>query len=82
VLRCRNGEGLPNPLVHFFVAEGGQELGGVRTNDQGKAVFDTGSHISDPQLMVTAALSGYVAEFKGTRTYCSSEARGSCNVSV
>ncbi|MFE2943363.1 hypothetical protein ACFXKG_30565 [Streptomyces sp. NPDC059255] len=81
-LTDEDGQGLPNQLIHFYVAGGGQELGSARTNDQGKAVFDTGSHISDPQLMATAALSGYVAEFKGSRTYYSAEAKGSFNATL
>ncbi|MBB5935874.1 Ig-like domain-containing protein [Streptomyces zagrosensis] len=77
-----DGQGIPGQLIHFYVATGGQELGSARTNDQGKATFDTGAQISDPQLWATAALSGYVAEFKGTRTYYSTEAKGSFNVGL
>ncbi|MER5556131.1 Ig-like domain-containing protein [Streptomyces sp. NPDC002793] len=82
ILTDEDGQGLPNQLIHLYVAGGSQELGSARTNDQGKATFDTGSHISDSQLMATAALSGYVAEFKGSRTYYSCEAKGSFSVSL
>jgi hypothetical protein len=80
ILTDEDGMGPPNQLIHFYVAGGGQELG----PDQraGRGGFDTGSQVSDPQLMATAALSGYVAEFKGSRTYYSTEAKGSFNVGL
>ncbi|MFC9649878.1 MULTISPECIES: hypothetical protein [unclassified Streptomyces] len=82
ILTDGDGQGIPDQLIHFYVATGGQELGSARTNDQGKASFDSGTQISDPQLMATAMASGYIAEFKGSRVYYSTEAKGSFNVSL
>ncbi|MFD7290540.1 hypothetical protein [Streptomyces sp. NPDC059863] len=69
ILTDGDGQGIPDRLIHFYVATDGQELGSARTNDRGKASFDTGTQISDPQLMATAAASGCVAEFKCSRIY-------------
>lgn len=74
--------GLTNQPIHFYVRNGGQSFGTVKTNPQGVAEWDTGQHISDPQLMATAALSGYVAEYKGSENYDGCQGNGSFNVTL
>jgi hypothetical protein len=73
---------LKGQKIHFYVAKGGQSFGTVATDRSGVAEWDTGQHISDPQLMVTAAVSGYVAEYKGSENYEGSKGMGSFNVTT
>ncbi|MFD3775784.1 hypothetical protein [Streptomyces sp. NPDC058612] len=85
-LRARLTNMFNEPLVgqdiRFYVESGGQEFGTESTDQDGWAERDTGQHISDVQLMLTAALSGYVAEYGGSRNYRGATAKGSFNATL
>ncbi|GGZ24324.1 hypothetical protein GCM10010387_17100 [Streptomyces inusitatus] len=81
-LTDENNEPLKGQSIRFYVRTGGQTFGTVKTDREGVAEWDTGQHISDPQLMITAAVSGYVAEYKGSANYDGAKAIGSFNVTT
>ncbi|MGA5130493.1 hypothetical protein QZH56_11580 [Streptomyces olivoreticuli] len=71
-----DGTGIKAQPISFVVTSTNQEFGRATTDSNGDANLDSGANISDPQLMASAAFSGYTAVYHGNATYNPAKARG------
>ncbi|RLU94659.1 hypothetical protein CTZ27_18265 [Streptomyces griseocarneus] len=71
-----DGAGIKAQRISFAVASTNQEFGSAITDSNGEATLDSGANITDPQLMITAATTGYVAVYHGNEHYNPAKAKG------
>lgn len=76
VARDSDGMGVGELDIHFLAKSTREHIGTVSTTSDGEAALESGSSISNPELMFSAATSGFVAKFYGNRDYYPAEANG------